>query len=231
MTFSEDSVNINCEALAIYFCSWQPFWVWRAVVISLASLSLYSRALCPLLSAISSCHVMSYLLGLWGHCLSDWQGFDSTQYPNNPRGLEAVEDHSVARSTGRRSERRGRRAGEKGKDRNRPEPSWIIMTSIQKRCQWFVLSFTLIGNEFTWWIKHLQGLQSQCHDEQLRDYFIMNKTDRLAGWMFTCTLLIKTMHEETPPKCRAMNHRADRDPVYLWPGHPVPKPTKQPPCY
>lgn len=53
-------------------------------LISLASLHLYRRAFCPLLSATSS-YVTSYLPGPPGHCLSDWRGFDSTQHSNTLR--------------------------------------------------------------------------------------------------------------------------------------------------
>lgn len=82
-------------------------------MISRASLSLHSWALCPPLSTVSSCHVTSYLLGLQGHCLSDWQSSDSTQYPNNPRAwrrsrLTAWQHPLVGRVTAseRRSEKR-----------------------------------------------------------------------------------------------------------------------------
>lgn len=54
-------------------------------MISLASASLHGQVFCTLPSAISSCHVTSYLLGPRGHCLSDWQDFDSAQYSNNLR--------------------------------------------------------------------------------------------------------------------------------------------------
>lgn len=127
MRSKSESVNINWKkkAQAIYFHSWQPFWVWRAAVISLASPSPHSRALCPLLSAISSCHVTSYLLGLQGHCLSDWQGFDSTQYSNNLRAwrhtrITAWQNPPVGRA--RESEWRGKRANEKGEDQDESKP-------------------------------------------------------------------------------------------------------------
>lgn len=130
------------------------------VVISLASPNLYSRPLCPLQSAISFCHVMSYLLGLRGHCLSDWQGFDSVQYPE---GLEAQKDHSMVKSAGRQRKKeqvKMQKSRQKGRGSRQIQTFHVlsllhvkimdfithIFLECLQICQLFLLSFTLIGN-------------------------------------------------------------------------------------
>lgn len=96
--------------------------LYRTAVISVASLSIHSRALCPMLAAISSCHVTSYLLGLQGHCLSDWQSSDSTQYPNNLRAwrhskITAWPNLLVGRV--KASQRRGKKANKEEEDQDK----------------------------------------------------------------------------------------------------------------
>lgn len=113
------------------------------------------------LSATSSCHVTSYLLGPRGRCISDWQGFDAMQNSNNPRACRRrriTAWWNPAAEAARESEQRGRRGGRGSrwiqtfhllsflhvKIRDKRSPFFLESLQI---CQLFLPSFSLTGDD------------------------------------------------------------------------------------
>jgi hypothetical protein len=152
--------------------SWQPYVVeklsWSASLHWAFIVNLVSP-----LSAVPSCCVMSYLWGLLGQCLSDWQSFWLHAISKLPEGPETG-DHSMAKT---------RQPGGRGMGREREGDvregalslSFILITSHRTWTMGPFFSWTgcksaWLLSPFIWnyefiWFKHLPGKTERSKDE------------------------------------------------------------------